>query len=94
LFHFLLRFCKSSSAISFAAKTFASYYSILLGPALLFFWLYAKITTLKQRVDFYSLSFFATQLSFYGVIVWRFFLPHGCFVLQAAHRSLLRVSIK
>jgi len=39
---------------------------------LLFFGLYAKITTLKQRVDFYSLSFFATQLSFYGVIVWRF----------------------
>jgi len=73
------------------AKTFASYYSILLGPALLFFGLYAKITTLKQRVDFYSLSFFATQLSFYGIIVWRFFLPHGCFVLQTAQRSLLQV---
>jgi hypothetical protein len=44
-----------------------------LDPALLFFGLYAKIATLKQRVDFYSLSFFATQLSLYGVIVWRFF---------------------
>jgi hypothetical protein len=86
----MLHFCKPSS-ISFAAKTFAFYYSILLGPALLFFGLYAKISTLKQRVDFYSLSFFATQLSFYGIIVWRFFMPHACFALQTAQRSLLQV---